>query len=190
MKNICTACLFTFISFSLSISAFASNKPEAHDPWVREAPPNASVMAAYLTLHNHTDKTRMINRASSPDFENVEIHRTEMRDGMAHMMPVSRIMITSQGKVSFAPGSMHIMLINPKRKLRAGDKVQITMHFMDDSTLEISAPVKKSQSMGNSHEHHKPKHNEHNKMNHQNHSEDHSNNQKENHDHNHNNKNH
>jgi len=45
------------------------------------------VLAGYLTLHNPGDRAVTVVGAESPDFERVEIHRTELRDGVARMRP-------------------------------------------------------------------------------------------------------
>lgn len=33
------------------------------------------------------------------------------------------------GKVAFAPGSYHLMLMQPTRKIAAGDRILVTMEF-------------------------------------------------------------
>ena len=44
--------------------------------WVREAPPNATAMAGYVTITNNTDQSRILSAANSEQFNVVEIHRT------------------------------------------------------------------------------------------------------------------
>lgn len=135
----------------INVTAFASDfsheKLEAHDPWVREAPPSVKILAGYLSLHNHTDKTHTILSITSPQFSRVEIHRTEIKNGMAHMSPVSKIMLSPNGKVVFEPGGLHIMLIKPKNKIKRGDMIQLTLHLSDKSTFDFTLPVKKGQGM-------------------------------------------
>lgn len=128
----------------ISSTATAADKLEVHDAWVREAPPSVSVMAAYLTLHNHSAKGYTLVNLTSPDFKRVEMHRTEQNDGMSKMVPVSQVMLSPKGKVSFQPGAMHIMLMNPKKHFKAGDKIQLTLFFTDESSMEVSLPVKKA----------------------------------------------
>lgn len=164
MKQFITVCLLAFSTLALSASAFASDKLEVNDPWVREAPPKASILAAYMVLKNESHQARTLDRISSPNFDRVEIHRTEMHGGMAHMAQVSQVMINAQDKVAFEPGGLHVMLIDPKNALKAGDKVQLTLHFTDNSTLDITAPVKKGQGMEDhsNHDMHEMKQDDHN----------------------------
>lgn len=129
---------------------------EAHDPWVREAPPNVKVLAAYLQLHNHGDGTRTLVGVESPAFKRVEMHRTEERDGVARMVPATRVMIAAHGMVAFAPGGLHIMLIEPVAALKAGDTVPLVLHFSDGSTLSVKAEVRRDMKGGKAHHHGSP----------------------------------
>jgi len=120
--------LLTLIAlFFLAGSGWASSLHgiEAHDPWVREAPPTAKVLAAYLQLHNHGDAARTLVSVESPAFKRVELHRSEEKNGMATMVRVTKIVIPAHGKVSFEPGSLHIMLIDPLARLKSGDTVKL-----------------------------------------------------------------
>ncbi len=126
---------------------------EAHDPWVREAPPTARVLAAYLQLHNHGNQARTLVSVASPAFERVELHRSEEKNGMASMVRVTKIMIPAHGKVSFAPGSLHIMLIGPRAPLKSGDRVDLTLHFADGSSQTLSAKVRRGGAGGMTHDH-------------------------------------
>jgi hypothetical protein len=128
----------------MSMSVLAAGNIEAYEPWVREAPPNVKVMAAYFTLHNHSNKTITLNAISSPDFGHVEMHRTEQHDGMAHMVAVKHVMLSPKGSVAFEPGGMHVMLMQPKRSFKAGDSITLTLSFSDATSLQVIAPVKKA----------------------------------------------
>lgn len=147
----------------LTTAISAGEKLEAHDAWVREAPPNAAVMAAYLTLHNHSPKTFTLISISSPDFNRVEMHRTEQHDGMTKMHPVSRVMLSTNGSVSFQPGGMHLMLMKPKKRFKSGDLISLTLFFTDESSLNISVPVKKGTG-DSSHKMHHGDHSTHDAM--------------------------
>ena len=51
------------------------------------------------------------------------IHRTIVKDGVARMVHASRIELPPKASLIFAPGGYHLMLMNPKPALRAGDTV-------------------------------------------------------------------
>ncbi len=135
--------IFLFICL-LPIVATAADKLEIHDAWARETPPKASVTAGYLTLYNPSPEVYTLVRLSSPDFKRVEMHRTEQHDGMHKMLPVPQLTLSSKGRVTFQPGGMHLMLISPKKRLKAGDNVTLALFFSDGSSMKIALPVKKT----------------------------------------------
>ena len=92
-------------------------------PWVRAAPPTASMNAGYLTLHNATDTPIRVVGAQSPQFARVEFHASTLHDGVAHMAPVDGVTVPANGSVAFAPGGLHLMLIAPTQAFAEGDKV-------------------------------------------------------------------
>ncbi len=132
----------------IAIRSSTADEPEVHDAWAREAPPKTNIMAGYLTLQNPSARAYTLTGFSSPDFKRIEMHRTEQHDGMSRMQHVPQVILSSKGNVVFQPGNMHLMLINPQKRLKAGDNVTLTLFFSDDhateSSLEISLPVKKA----------------------------------------------
>jgi copper(I)-binding protein len=113
------------------------------DAWVREAPPGMTMMAGYMALQNNTSRLQVLVAASSSDFENVMIHRTIAKDGMAGMVRASQIELKPSASLIFAPGGYHLMLMNPKRTLRAGDPVVIKLEFRGGLVLPVAFQVRK-----------------------------------------------
>ena len=97
------------------------------DAWVREAPPGASVMAAYATLKNGGTKPIKLEGASGADFGSVEMHRTVMQDGTMRMLAETSLPLPPGASVKFEPGGLHLMLFDPSRALKAGDKTALSL---------------------------------------------------------------
>lgn len=153
MKHITLRRLFAISILLASVTpAWAQHGIEVTEPWVREAPPTARVLAAYMVLHNHSDQERKLMGVTSPAFGFAELHKTMEHDGMAHMEQVDEIIIPPHGKVELGPGKLHIMLIDPTLQLKAGDTVSLTLSFRNDKSIKVIAPVRKAEGM--SHEHH------------------------------------
>jgi copper(I)-binding protein len=136
------------------VSVWAQHGIEIHEPWIREAPPNARVLAAYMELRNHSDKPRMLTSVTSPAFGFAELHQTTERDGMAHMEQIKEIVIPPNGKVVLGPGNLHIMLIDPNLQLKAGDTVSLTLGFRNDTSQKVIAKVRKAEGMSHGMHHH------------------------------------
>lgn len=129
----------------VSGNSFAANEHlMVHEPWVREAPPNAKMMAGYFTIMNFSGKDKEIVGASSAQFEKVELHKSVEEGGMAKMIAQKSVTVPKQGTVKFQPGGLHLMLVNPKKALKAGDKVSITLKFAKGGDLKMTAEVKKA----------------------------------------------
>jgi copper(I)-binding protein len=142
------------IALSLLISTSATFSAEGsltvEDPWVREAPPASNVLAAYLVVENKSEQNRTLNGASSPTFERVEIHKTEIVDGIASMHRQDEVEIPEGGSVAFESGGYHLMLIGPLKSLRAGDRVELSLSFTDGKQIQVNAEVRKAmEGMGN-----------------------------------------
>lgn len=113
------------------------------DPWIREAPAVAGVLAAYMTISNNSRHTVQIDSASGADFTMIEIHRTMMHEDMAQMVKQSSLRIEAGKSLVLEPGGYHLMLMKPRRPLRAGDKVILQLHFTSGETIDVIAEVRK-----------------------------------------------
>jgi copper(I)-binding protein len=129
---------------------------EVQDAWVREGPPSVRVLAGYMQVHNRTDAPVAITGASSPAVDRIELHRTEMREGVARMIEQERVEIPAGASVAFEPGGLHLMLFDPPEPLRAGDSVQIELALEGAETVSVEAQVRKmtGADMGHDHHHH------------------------------------
>jgi hypothetical protein len=120
-----------------------AGKPQVRDAWVREAPPGASMMAAYLVIENPGDKDLTLVSVDSPDFAHVMMHRSVTVDGVARMQHQHSIAIPAHGSVALEPGGYHLMMPAPEKRLTAGDKVGFVLHFADRTRLPVTAEVRK-----------------------------------------------
>jgi periplasmic copper chaperone A len=113
------------------------------DAWIRESPPGVAAMAGYMELRNNTSRPQVLVAAKSSEFKSVMIHRTIVKDGMAGMVHASRVELAPNANLIFAPGGYHLMLMNPKRTLRARDSVVIALEFGDGLVLPVAFEVRK-----------------------------------------------
>ncbi len=111
------------------------------DPWIPAAPPNARVMAAFMTIRNVSSKPLTITSASSSLFRKIEIHRTEMHDGVMKMVPQEGLTIPPGKSIKFSPGGYHFMLKGPSRVPAAGESVPLEISLSDGSGKHLDIPV-------------------------------------------------
>ncbi|MEB3196197.1 MAG: copper chaperone PCu(A)C [Candidatus Sericytochromatia bacterium] len=129
------------------------------EPWVREAPPGASAMAAYMKIKNGGKAELKVTGAQSPQFKSVEIHEIVNADGMARMQEVKQLVVPAAGAVALEPGATHVMLIGPKKALAAGARVDLTLMLSNGKKLAIPMAVRpRGAQAAPAHEHHHDEH--------------------------------
>ena len=116
---------------------------QIENAWVREAPPSARMLAAYMTLKNPADQDQVLVEVQSPAFSHVMLHRSEVIDGVARMIHLDEVVIPAGGSVQLEPGGLHLMMPAPETRLSAGDRVPLVLLFADGSQIEVQAEVRK-----------------------------------------------
>jgi copper(I)-binding protein len=136
--------------------AQAESALTVEDPWIQEAPPMASSLAGYMILNNASDRDRALVAVSSDAFGAVMMHRSVTEGGVARMVHQMKIDVPAHSKVVFQPGGYHLMLMKPKRRYEAGDRVGLRLKFADGETMDVEFPVRKGgggKEMDHSHMH-------------------------------------
>ncbi len=105
------------------------------------------VSAAYMTIENGGDSVIRLVAAATDAAGLVEIHEVQMENDVMKMRPVEGgIEIPAGGSVELKPGGYHVMLMELKRELVAGEAVSLTLTFEmgeDGETHDIvlGAPI-------------------------------------------------
>lgn len=132
-------------AFALSgVAVAGGEKAKVMDPWVRSAPPAMKMHAAYFVVMNPTDKAVDLVGVASPQYKMAELHLSKVEGGIATMVKQDQISVPANGKLTFAPGSFHVMLMHPRKPIKTGDIVDITLKFADGASLAVKAPVRKA----------------------------------------------
>lgn len=101
-----------------------------------------SVSAAYMKITNSGDQADTLVSVTA-DVGDAQVHETVVKDNVASMQEVKAgLEIPAKGSVELRPGSYHIMLINLKRDLKAGDAVKLTLKFKSGTEIAVDVPVK------------------------------------------------
>ncbi len=154
------ALIFLNPAFSANAIAGENNATQhisIHKAWIREAPPNSKILAAYLEIQNNSTEDVTLMAAESKDFERIEFHLSEMSNGVARMQAQKHILIPANSSFTFSPGAYHLMLFNPASAMREGKHAAIKFIFADGETLTVDIPVKRSDST-DAHQHHEHHH--------------------------------
>lgn len=139
-----------FIFLTLLIVACNQNSTDTihvSDAWVREAPPNVSMLAGYANITNNSDEDRIITSAKSKQFKMVEVHKTIVEDGVAKMRRQNNLIIRAGKTLKLKPGSYHLMLMHPQSALKLNDEVNVTITLKngdESEEIDVVLPVLKA----------------------------------------------
>ena len=107
------------------------------EAWARmPAEPNNN-SAIYMTINNPTKAQITILGASAAMVaNNVELHNSFVDEkGVSRMVAMDKIVVPAETSITLAPGGMHIMLFDLKKKFMEGDKFEVTLK------LENAEPI-------------------------------------------------
>lgn len=116
---------------------------QIREGYVREMPPGQSTSAAFMDVVNDSNRPIAVVAATSDAAQTAELHTHSHDNGMMRMEPVKRLVIPAHDHVQFAPGGYHLMLINLKHSLHAGEKVGITLLDEEGRFYTAQLPVVK-----------------------------------------------
>ncbi|MBX2807325.1 MAG: copper chaperone PCu(A)C [Cellvibrionaceae bacterium] len=122
------------------------------DARVRATAPHMQNTTVYFAVMNPLDQDIDLVNVSSDTIERVEIHAHTMQDGLMKMEKIDALTIPKKSTLLLEPGGYHIMLMDLKHPINAGEQIILTLTFNTGATKTISAIAKKN--MGTTeHEH-------------------------------------
>lgn len=138
MQRLIIALLF------VTVPAIALAQIAVTDPWVRATVPEQKTTGAFMQLTSPSG-ARLVE-ARSPAARVVEIHEMAMVDNVMKMRPVTGIDLPAGKAVNLQSGGYHVMLVDLKGPIKAGDSVPITLVFEGKDkkreTVDVKATVR------------------------------------------------
>lgn len=125
------------------------------DSWVRQPPPSARVAAGYMRIDNPTAAADRLLAVETDAAARVEIHEMEEVDGIMRMREVEGgLELPAASHVELEPGGYHLMLMEPREGLAAGQQVQATLVFEHAGEMPVAFEVRPVDGSAPSHDHH------------------------------------
>ena len=135
-----------------SVSEQQQSSLQITKAWSRELPPTALVGAAFLQIENHSEYADRLISAKSSIAEVTELHAHIHEGDVMRMVKVDSIDVPAHGQLTLEPGGYHIMLIDLKQPLVAGEQLLLTLQFEQAGQMDISVDILSSDA-GTSAEH-------------------------------------
>ena len=129
---------------TLNVNTHAAETASVTNPWVRATVAGQSVAAAYMDIMAKTPAALVA--VETPVAARAELHAMAMEGGVMKMRPLEKLELPANRTVNLKPGGHHVMLVEVKRELKAGERVPLKLTFQDrrgvKSTLQVEAEVR------------------------------------------------
>ena len=145
----------------LAYQASWANPVTVSKAWVRPTVPGQTVAGAYLDI-TAKQSARLV-AARSPISPDVQIHWMQMDGDVMRMREVSAIDLPKNTTVSLKPGGYHLMLMQLKKPIQAGETIPLTLVIESQrkrQTVKVNALVQSPPTEG-SHDAHDHAHRHH-----------------------------
>ena len=139
MKTTLTSALLIGL---MSLPAWAADI-SVTDVWARATMSGQLVSGAYMKIQSDAD-ARLLS-ASSTVVSRVEVHEMKMDGDVMRMREVKAIDLPKGKTVSLEPGGYHIMLMNLKKPIVAGEMIPLTLVVESggkQQTVEVRAEAR------------------------------------------------
>ncbi|TAK86255.1 MAG: copper chaperone PCu(A)C [Aquabacterium sp.] len=136
-----------FARLSLLLSAMALAAPawaqvSVDDAWARATVPQQKSSGAYLRIT--AARAAALVEVRTPVAGSAEIHEMSMVGDVMRMRAIDRLPLPAGRAVALEPGGYHVMLLDLKRQLKAGEVVPLTLVIEDQDKKRQSVEVQAS----------------------------------------------
>lgn len=127
-----------------ALATAASAQVAVQDAWVRATVPQQKATGAFMQLTAAQDSRLVSVRSNVAAL--VELHEMTIQDGVMKMREIPGLALPAGKAVDLKPGGYHVMMMNLKQQMKAGDSVPLTLVFEDKTgkrdTVEVKAEVR------------------------------------------------
>ena len=114
------------------------------DPYARATAPKAPVAGGYMKIVNKGSQPDRLIGGQAAFAGKVEIHEMKMQGDVMKMRPLSDgLVIPPGGSVDLKPGGYHLMFMNLKTPLKAGEARDVTLTFEKAGKVDVTFDVRK-----------------------------------------------
>ncbi|MGI9280805.1 MAG: copper chaperone PCu(A)C [Endozoicomonas sp.] len=115
---------------------------EIKGQYARAVPAVSTNSAAFLTITNKGKADVKLVSADSDIADRVELHGHKHEGNMMRMFKLDDLDLPAGKTEALESGGSHIMLMGLKKAMKAGDEIDITLHFSDGDAVDVKVPVK------------------------------------------------
>lgn len=131
----------TFASSDKKSSEFRVGQIKVENPYTRATVAGQKVAGGFMKIENKGAADQLIS-ASSPMAAEMQLHTMSMEGNVMKMREVKVIDVPANGSVDLKPGGLHLMFMDIKAPLKAGESVPVKLKFQKAGEIEIRLPVR------------------------------------------------
>ena len=145
MKTFLMSGLFALACLAASV-AQAGEGVAIETPYAFAVPSGARSAAAFMTLNYSANADAgmapdRLMAVRTPVAGRAEIHTILIDDNTMMMRKVTNLPLPPTGRLEFSPQGPHIMMMELRQPLRAGDSFPMTLVFEKAGPVEVAVPV-------------------------------------------------
>lgn len=163
------AALMTLVAPMANAADTKASSLVVSNPWSRETAPRAKTGAGYVVIANTGKTADRLLGGTTTAAERLEVHSVTTENGVMRMRPQKDgVEIPAGGKLELKPGGYHIMFIDLKAPLKAGETLPVTLEFAKAGKVTVSFDVQslRGKPAPASHDNHNGHHSDHGEVNH------------------------
>lgn len=139
----------SLIAFSAIAFAHSDKKDQEYrvgqlkieNPYARATAPGQKAAGGFMKIENKGAADQLVS-ASSPVAGEMQLHTMAMDGNVMRMREVKTIDVPANGSVELKPGGLHLMFMDIKTPLKAGEAVPVKLKFQKAGEVEIKVPVR------------------------------------------------
>ncbi|MFM8232845.1 MAG: copper chaperone PCu(A)C [Candidatus Methylopumilus sp.] len=132
-------CFLFFIVFLITTEIYAAPDIKIKNAWIASTQESDDMSVAYMSLFSNQDL--ILTSITSPTIKTIEMHNAILEKGIMKMRMAHEIKIDHDKTFEFKSGGSHLMLMDFKGPLKAGEKVKLTLHFKDKKNQSFNKSI-------------------------------------------------
>jgi periplasmic copper chaperone A len=141
--------LFALVALALATTSLAAAAQDTHagsltieQPWARPSIGESTNSAAYMKITNGGDAADRLTAVKTDVAGDTMLHESRMENGVMKMVHLGNgIEVPAHGTAELKPLGMHVMLMDLKRPLKAGETIPMTLVFEHQGDVPIKVKV-------------------------------------------------
>jgi len=133
--------LVAFAVAWLPFAVASAAELQVSNAWIRLLPGGVPA-GGYFDLRNDGKTVVQLTGASSSSFGDIMVHESLTEKGQSQMRHIDVLELPPGRTLTFKPGSYHLMLMQPARKLNVGDKIPMTLEFANGERVTTQFEVR------------------------------------------------